>query len=564
MSNNKRDINYELSTFVFRMKNLLLTITVLAFNCLMALPIQPLKNSYIVSFNQSQNTESLHQVCGRYFESITALNNENSIFLFKNCSDRWSKLEVESVLKALNEVQFVQEDSKVTFRSTTPNDTFYSNQWHLPLIKANLAWDSTVSGVNKRGDTIVIAVVDDGLHINHPDFQGNIWINYADVLGNGIDDDGNGYIDDTYGWNFQSTNNDISDSDYYAAKHGTPVAAIIGARGNNLTGVTGIMWNVKLMIVNVADTGNYPNPFQSDVIKAYSYLLHQRKLYNSSNGSKGAFVVAENSSFGIDNGTPTQSPLWCSFYDTLGKYGILSVSSVANSQKNPEDQGDMPTLCPSNDLITVGGSTGGDNYGGSAYSSISVDLSAPGYNVFSSSAYTKLNIQTGNLYKSGFSGTSFSAPMVTATVGLLHAYACDRLLDSIKNNPRYGNYIIKRAIMEGVDEVPALVGKNVTNGRLNILGAIQVIQKFCDNELSVAQIEIPAKTVIFPNPGNDRLCIVSDKTILNVTCWDINGRQMNCLFEDGVLNTSALNSGVYFIQIKTESGIEVKKYTVAL
>jgi hypothetical protein len=545
------------------MKNLLLIIIVLTSNFMLALPIQPVKKSFIVSFNVPQNAEALHQVCGRYFESIFPLNPEKSIFHFKNCNEARLNIEAEHVLKALKDVQFVQEDIRVTFRSTTPNDTFYSNQWHLPLIKANLAWDTTVSGLNKRGDTIVIAVVDDGLHINHPDFQGNIWINYADTLGNGIDDDGNGYIDDTYGWNFQSNNNDISDSDYYVAKHGTPVAAIIGARGNNLTGVTGIMWNVKLMIVNVADTGNYPNPFQSDVIKAYSYLLHQRKLYNASNGSKGAFVVAQNSSFGIDNGTPVQSPLWCSFFDTLGKYGILSVSSVANSQKNPEAQGDMPTLCPSSDLITVGGSTGGDNYGGSAYSSISVDLSAPGYNVFSSSAYTKLNIQTGNLYKSGFSGTSFSAPMVTATIGLLHAYACDRLLDSVKSNPQYANSIFKRAILEGVDEVPALVGKNVTNGRLNILGAIQVIQKYCDNELSVSQIPSPVQTVIFPNPGNDKLFIVSDKVVLNVVCWDINGRQMNCVYEEGVLNTSTLNSGIYFIQIETESGTEIKKYTVA-
>lgn len=545
------------------MRILLLILIVFTSHVLLALPVQPEKNSYIVSFNEKQNTESLHQTCGRYFESIVPLNNENSIYLFKNASSKWSGIELVSVLKSLKDVQFVQEDSRVTFRTTVPNDTFYANQWHLPLIKANLAWDTTVSGVNKRGDTIVIAVVDDGLHINHPDFQGNIWINYADTLGNGIDDDGNGYIDDTYGWNFQSNNNDISDSDYYVAKHGTPVAAIIGARGNNLTGVTGIMWNVKLMIVNVADTGNFPNPFQSDVIKAYSYLLHQRKLYNSSNGSKGAFVVAENSSFGIDNGTPTQAPLWCSFYDTLGKYGILSVASVANSQKNPEAQGDIPTLCPSNDLITVGGSTGGDNYGGSAFSSISVDLSAPGYNVFSSSAYTKLNIQTGNLYKSGFSGTSFSAPMVTATVGLLHAYACDRLLDSIKVNPRYGNYIIKRAIMEGADEVPALIGKNVCNGRLNILGAIQIINKFCDNELSLNQIETSPETVIYPNPGNNKLFILSNHNILDVKCWDVNGRVMNCDFTNGVLNTSELSSGIYFIQIETENGTEVKKYTVS-
>ncbi|MCC6818790.1 MAG: S8 family serine peptidase, partial [Bacteroidia bacterium] len=289
--------------------------------------------SYIVHFSQQSEIESLRELSHYKFESIDALNLQNTYFKFSYYKSKLSQSAVVSLITQLPYYDMHQEDNVVSMRTTTPNDTFFGQQWHLSLIKAVQAWDITRSGVNRRGDTIVVAVVDDGLHINHPDFQGNIWINYADTLGNGVDDDGNGYIEDTYGWNFVGQNNDISDSLYYKAKHGTPVSGIIGARTNNITGVSGIMWNVKLMIVNITDTGRFPTTYQSDVIKAYSYILYQRRLYEQTNGQKGAFVTVVNSSWGIDGKKPNQAPLWCAFYDTMGAAGILNVSAVSNAQE---------------------------------------------------------------------------------------------------------------------------------------------------------------------------------------------------------------------------------------
>jgi len=421
----------------------------------------------------------------------------------------------------------------------------------LKNIKAIQAWDVTRSGTTKYGDTIVIAVVDDGLHLKHPDFQGNIWINYADTMNNGIDDDANGYIDDHYGWNFQSNNNDISDSNYYVAGHGTPVAGIIGAVTNNGIGISGIMWKVKIMVVNVADTGSFPAIYQSDVLRAYSYVLQQRKLYNQTNGKQGAYVVATNSSWGIDGKFPNQAPLWCAMYDSLGKYGVLNVSAVSNNPSNLVDtDGDLPTLCPSAHLITVGSSTLGDNYFSSGYSTTSVDLSAPGANVFSTNAYTKIAVQNNLLYQGNFSGTSYASPMVTAAVGVLASNACPRILDSLKVNPIKWNILLKRFILEGVDVLPSLAGKSLTGGRLNIQKSLSLMDDYCFGRMSVDESLQSTFVKVFPNPGQSQIQILSDKIISSVVCLNSLGQSINLpVIQDNTLIVDFLPSGLYVLQI---------------
>lgn len=532
----------------------------LSFFSLSSMPVQEPIKGLLVQFSRAMDVAQISEDCNGKFVKIQSLNPEKTIFLFSYDIRFLRTEDAESLVESMPYFVLHQEDTKIEFRSTVPNDSLYPNQWHLPLIKADLAWDFTRSGVNRRGDTIVIAVVDDGLHLNHPDFQGNFWVNYADSLDNGIDDDSNGYIDDRYGWNFIGVNNDISDSTYYKGKHGTPVAGIIGARCNNVTGVSGIMWNVKLMIVNVTDTARFPNPYQSHVIQAYSYILNQRKLYNESNGAKGAFVVAINSSWGVDRKQPSQAPLWCAFYDTLGKYGILSVGAVTNAEELTDTYGDLPTLCPSDHLITVGNSTRFDNFANGGYSPISVDLSAPGSNVFSTNNYIKSNILTNNLYRDGFSGSSFSAPMVTAAIGVIHSYACEKLLDSIRINPAKANLLIRRMILEGVDAVPALLGKSVTGGRLNIAQSLKVLDEYCRGELSISKVQTQAQVEIYPNPGNGDIQIDSKEEIVEIKVFDSQGRLVQSNFKGDVLQLEGAESGVYFVHIQTVFGSRVLKY----
>lgn len=517
--------------------------------------------SIIVSFSKRTSPEDFLTVTSDILFDYEYLNPDLSLYKF-TCFNAADEDILIAQLFKLDPGMIVQGDQEVQFRATTPNDPFFSNQWYLQKIGADKAWDITRSGVNRRGDTIVIAVVDDGLHINHPDFQKNLWVNYADTPGNLIDDDGNGFIDDTYGWNFQSNNNDISDSTYYKAGHGSPVAGIIGADGNNGTGISGVMWNTKLMIVNVADTGDFPGVFESDVIKAYSYILHQKKLYLTSNGSQGAFVVATNSSFGIDGGKAFQSPLWCSFYDTLGKYGIVNVSSATNSNVNIDVSGDLPSQCQSEHLIVVSGSTAGDNHGGSGYSTTSVDLSAPGYNLFSTAAYTPINIQNNQVYKSGFSGTSFSAPMVSAAIGMLNAYACERVLDSIKSNPAKANLMFRLFLLAGVDETPGLAGKSVTGGRLNIYNSLRKMEDYCAGILSVQELEKQNSLWVYPNPGSgSELQLISAEEIKQVYCVSPDGKKWKLVLKENSVDVSALEQGVYVLILETASGnIHTLKY----
>ena len=125
----------------------------------------------------------------------------------------------------------------------------------------------------------------------------NHWVNAAEVPGNGVDDDGNGFVDDYNGWNASSGTDAIS-----AGGHGTSVSGMIGATGNNGNGGAGVNWDVDIMQIQMGGLT------ESNVIAAYNYPYTMRNLYNTSNGTQGAFVVATNASWGIDGANPANYP----------------------------------------------------------------------------------------------------------------------------------------------------------------------------------------------------------------------------------------------------------------
>jgi serine protease len=214
-------------------------------------------------------------------------------------------------------VEIAQFNHFVKLRSTIPDDPQFDDQWQYintgqdggtpgADIDMDLAWDIATGGVTPQGDTIVACIIDDGCNLNHPDIAANIWYNHAEIPNNGIDDDNNGYIDDYRGWDTSSDSDQVGDG----GGHGTPVAGIVGAVGNNGVGVAGVNWNVKLMIVQGG------SGVESEVLEAYGYALDARVRYNESDGEEGAFVVTTNAFWGVDFGQPADAPLWCAFYDT--------------------------------------------------------------------------------------------------------------------------------------------------------------------------------------------------------------------------------------------------------
>jgi hypothetical protein len=363
-------------------------------------------------------------------------------------------------IKAHPYVELAQFNHFIQLRAL-PNDSGFDLQWNMHntgqtggTADADLdcpeGWDLGTSGVTATGDTIVIAIVDDGFDIDHEDIS--YWKNYHDIPGNGIDDDTNGYIDDYNGWNSWTNSGEIIEKD-----HGTHVTGIAAAKGNNGKGVTGVNWNVKVMPVVGSAT------VESIVVAGYGYVHEMRSIYNETGGAKGAFIVSTNSSFGVNNGMPEDYPIWCAMYDSMGMQGILSAAATANANFNIDEVGDMPTACPSDYLITVTNTDNNDVKSPyAAYGLTTIDLGAPGTAIYSTRQTNSYGYKT---------GCSMSSPHAAGAVAFMYSVADAAFMTACHNDPAGMALVIKQYILNGTDPLPSLEGITVTGGRLNIYNA---------------------------------------------------------------------------------------------
>lgn len=402
-------------------------------------------------------------------------------WLFQFDPDAIGQEEMLRAFWAHRDVQIAQNNHVIKPRETTPDDPLFSQQWWHDKIQSELAWDITTGGVTALGDTIVVAIIEQA-DLSHPDLADNAWINRGEIPGNGIDDDGNGYVDDVRGWNPQSGNDNV-----YNGSHGTQVAGMIGAVGNNGNQVVGANWHVKMMPVH------YRNTQEANVIESYTYPLVMRRLYNSTNGGKGAFVVATNASWGVDGGQPANAPLWCAMYDTLGTAGILNCGSTTNNNVNVDEVGDLPTACPSDFMISVTATNNQDMRTFSGYGATTVDLGAPGSSVLT----TSMGGGT-----SSPSGTSFAGPLTAGVIALMYSAPCPSLAALAMNDPMEAAVQVRQALFDGVEQVGNLPGQTVTGGRLNAYNSVQLIMDNCEEcpapyNLSATSDEIGSATLLW-------------------------------------------------------------------
>lgn len=379
--------------------------------------------------------------------------------------------------KALQEIsenpwiQHAQFDHYVSQRQTFPDDPSFNSQWGMHNtgqsggledadIDAPEAWNMTTGGTNALGDDIVVAIVDGGCMLSHSDLDDNLWVNSDEIPGNNVDDDYDGYVDDVNGWNAYNSNGNLSSDG-----HGTHVAGIVGAEGNNGSMVAGVNWNVKLMIV-MGSTGT-----TSIVLEAYGYVLDQRALYNETNGEEGAFVVSTNSSFGIDYADCNSGdyPLWDEAYTALGEAGVLSAAATINANQNVDNIGDVPTGCTSDYLVTVTNTNRNDQKASAGYGAESIDLGAPGSGILSTYS---------NGLTSSLSGTSMATPHVAGAIGFLHAVMTTGFSEFQKENPGEGALVLKTMIMDGTDVINALENITVSGGRLNLYNSAILVSEF--------------------------------------------------------------------------------------
>ena len=204
--------------------------------------------------------------------------------------------------------------------------------------------------------------------------------------------------------------------------------------------------------------------YESVAVEAYAYVLEMRALYNETNGAKGAFVVATNSSFGVDYGDPEDYPIWCSMYDELGNVGILSCAAGPNMNVNVDVVGDIPSTCPGNFLIGITNTTSTDvKNSGAGYGIENIDIGAPGTSIFS----TLPDNTYGNL-----TGTSMATPQVSGTIALMYAAMPEAMMQVCKSDPANFCLSVRQSLFDGADHLASLNGLVAEARRLNAYGAI--------------------------------------------------------------------------------------------
>lgn len=337
-----------------------------------------------------------------------------------------------------------------------PNDPRYAEQWFhdntgqvfsgIPGVPGEDI-DSTDAWDISTGSSGVIAVdMDTGVDLTHPDLVDNLWQNPGEIADNGIDDDGNGFIDDVFGWDFINNDNDPSDDN----GHGTPVAGLIGAVGNNGIGVAGVNWQVSIMVLKAGHAFGF-STFDAQ-LGSFDYATmmaergHNVAVLNFSFGGLGdaAFIDPD----------PGEDPIKDAI-DAMGVAGITATFSAGNDgwDNDRTDFTNYPSSYTSSNIIAVaamdhlGGLSGYSNYGPE-----SVDIGAP--------ADFTLSTTMGGGY-GYFGGTSAASPVVAGVVALLK---------SVK--PELTPEEVRQTLMSTVDIVPSLEGRVGSNGRVNAARAV--------------------------------------------------------------------------------------------
>jgi Subtilisin-like serine proteases len=393
----------------------------------------------------------------------------------------------------------------------TPNDPYYLRQWYLPKIEADSAWTKI-----KETPDIKIAVIDSGVDINNPDLKNNIWVNQKEIPGNGLDDDHNGFIDDVNGFDFVNNVPDPSpkfDTGWTEAgiSHGTMVAGIIGAEGNNGKGVTGVTWKSSIMPLRVLNDKGEGKI--SSVVRAIDYAV-----------ANGADII--NLSFVTYNYSD-------SLYNAIARAyraGVIVVAAAGNDQSNGEGRNTSKSpIYPAcmdgpngeNMVIGVAATDALDQKTTfSSYGFNCIDITAPGVSFFNTTTYGG-NIEAPDKNYDGYwSGTSMASPVVSGVMALV-----------AQVNPDLNRSEIVNLVLGSANNIsllnPTYLGQ-LGHGRVNADGAVNLARdKMYDHT---------TRLLVAPSAGSNKIKVttvtgkvisefaVPDlKTGFNVSSGDVNG-----------------------------------------
>ncbi|RXJ02246.1 hypothetical protein DS745_07610 [Anaerobacillus alkaliphilus] len=344
----------------------------------------PETNEYIVTYRQNTNISNLRQKHQLKTKKRLPLINAELVELPKGLQQ---KNEVLANLKRDASVLSVQPNYKYYSSSVTPNDPLFKEQWGLNNIgqgimgkkgTPNIDIDALEAWEITRGNSdIIVAVIDSGIDINHPDLKNNIWKNPNELL-NQKDNDNNGFIDDTNGWNFYDQNNKVFNA-FHGDDHGTHVAGIIAASTNNNIGISGIAPNVKIMPLKII------GPNGGDTASAIQAIEYATKM--------GAHII--NASWG---GRAYDHAL----KEAIEKSGLLFVAAAGNNGQNSDTSPVYPASFDSNNIISVAAVDNNGNKATFSNFGSSVDIAAPGVNILSTVPYSQQAGAAAEIYTNKF------------------------------------------------------------------------------------------------------------------------------------------------------------------
>ncbi len=386
------------------------------------------------------------------------------------------------------------------------------------------AWD-----IEQGDTTIIVGIIDSGTKLDHPEFTGRIWINYSEIPNNGIDDDNNGYIDDVKGWDFANSDNNPTDDH----GHGTNVAGIIGANGNNSIGYAGVDWNCKLMTLkglNNNNSGYYS--WWADAI--YYGVDNGANVINMSLGGSSTSTTLQNAvNYALNNNVVVVVCMMNTNSNTVyypaGFTGVIAVGST-----NSNDTRSNPFFWSS---------TSGSNYGSH------ISVVAPGNCIYG------LDYQSNTQYGSYWGGTSQAAPHVSGLASLLLAQNPSRTPAQIKS-------IIETTAEDQVgtisEDTPGW-DQYYGHGRINAFNALST------GVTSISTLDFHNETVlIFPNPTSQNFTVTFPLATKQIQILNSLGQSLLIRnVTDQTKNDFQLtDNGIYFMQISTDRQTISKKIIV--
>ena len=403
-------------------------------------------------------------------------------------------------LNNLPEVAYAEPDYNIQ-ALYIPDDPEFVRQWALNNEgQSGGTFDADIDGSEswdrfKDGSNIVVAVIDTGVKYDHQDLSDNNWINLQEIAGNGIDDDNNGFIDDIYGYDFVNSDSNPMDDN----GHGTHCAGILGAKGDNGIGISGIAHSAQIMSLKFLDSNGGGNI--SDAISSIIYAVD--------NGAK----ILSNSWGG--------GPLTTALFDAVSyanDHDVLFIAAAGNETNDNDIYATYPAGIDLPNVISVASTNHSDQLSNFSNYGLSVDLAAPGSDIlstFSNGSYLSL------------SGTSMAAPYVTGAAALLRS-----------NFPHLNALETKTILLDSVDKLSSLDGKVATGGRLNVMTALTTAEsrnylkiqngaagEIAPGESATIQVAIDATnklagvyenqiTILSNAPGYENLPVVLSLTVL--------------------------------------------------